>query len=229
LYDLGLGALGVGTNGQGTAQAAGAHPPDALARAHAALLKQTDLQFGFRQVVPPKPPAWLEALLRWLGHVFHFIAPATKYLFWGGVIIGVGAILYFLFWEVAALRLGWRKPAKVRAVALQQEWTPAKARAHTLLEDADRLAAQGRFAEAVHLLLFRSIEDIDARWPNTVRPALTSRDIASHPRLSDAGRGAFSGIAQVVERSFFGGADVGSGDFQTCRDAYAAFALPGFA
>ena len=201
----------------------------AFERAHAALLKQADIQFGFHKVVQPPPPAWLKAFLHWLSGLVQWAAPAFKFIFWGGVAVGAGLILYFLVWELAAMRLGWRKPRRVRAVELQSDWKPTAARARTLLEDADRLAAEGRFEEAVHLILFRSIEDIDARWPNTVRPALTSRDIADHPRLSDRARQTFMGIAHVVERSFFGGADVGAGDFKVCREAYADFALAGAA
>ena len=61
----------------------------------------------------------------------------------------------------------------------------------------------GRYSEAAHLLLFRSIEDIDARRPDLVRPALTSRDIAALPRSPARPRRAFARIAMMVERSLF--------------------------
>jgi len=214
------------TDAGGTAhQAPGT--PGPFESAHASLLKSSDIQFTFHAVVQPPTPAWLKAFAHWLGQTLQWMSPAFKYIFWGGVVIGGLAIAYFLVWELLAMRLGWRKPARVRAVELQSDWKPTAAKARTLLEDADRLAAEGRFEEAVHLILFRSIEDIDARWPNTVRPALTSRDIADHPRLSDAARNTFIGIAQVVEHSFFGGADLGASDFKACREAYADFALAG--
>jgi hypothetical protein len=228
-------ADGSGTTSSVQVAANGAHGPasgapgaasSAFERAHAALLKQSDLQFGFHPVVVPPTPEWLKALAHWIGRVIIAIAPAFKFIFWGGLAIGAGLILYFLIWDLVAMRLGWRRPAKARPVQLQAEWKPTAAKARTLLEDADRLAAEGRYGEAVHILLFRSIEDIDRRWPNTVRPALTSRDIAGDAHLSEAARRTFTGIAEVVERSFFGGAEVGAGDFKACREAYAAFALP---
>jgi len=190
------------------------------------LLKQSDLQFSFKPVVIPQPPEWLKPFLDWLGHVLKAIAPAFKYVFWGGIIIGAIVIAYFLFWEMAAIRFGWRKRGPVRPVQLDQAWTPNAARARTLIEDADRLAAEGRYDAAIHLLLFRSIEDIDQRWPGSVRPALTSRDIADHPRLTEGARRIFAELARVVERSFFAGAPVGEADFRACRQAYSAFALP---
>ena len=208
------------------AQSAVPQTSGAVERAHAALLKQTDIQFSFKRVVTPQPPAWLKAFLDWLGHGLIAIAPAFKYIFWGGVIIGALVIAYFLFWELAAVRFGWRRRKPVRALQLQQAWTPSAAKARTLIEDADRLAREGRYDSAIRLILFRSIEDIDQRWPGSIRPALTSRDIADHPRLTDSARNLFAGIARVVERNVFGGAPVGEADFKTCREAYSNFALP---
>ena len=214
--------------GDSPAAAQGAVQPSlgGVERAHAALMGQSDIQFTFKRIVVPEPPAWLKAFLEALGPALKAIAPAFKYIFWGGVIIGGLIILYFLVWDLAAIRFGWRKRGKVKPVQLQQAWAPTAAKARTLIEDADRLAAEGRYDAAVHLLLFRSIEDIDQRWPGSVRPALTSRDIAAHPRLSDGARRIFADLARVVERSFFGGAPVGEADFRACRQAYAAFALP---
>ena len=40
-----------------------------------------------------------------------------------------------------------------------------------------------------------------------------------------AARSAFTRIAEVVEKSFFGGRPVGAGEFGECRKAYEAFAL----
>ena len=214
--------------GESTAAAQGvaAASPDVVGRAQAALLKQSDIQFDFKPVVIPEPPPWLKKILEAVGHLLMGIAPAFKYIFWGGIIIGAVIILYFLVWELAAIRFGWRRRTRVTPVKLDQAWAPSAAKARTLIEDADRLAAEGRYDDAVHILLFRSIEDIDQRWPGTVAPALTSRDIIDHPRLSDGARRIFADIAQVVERSFFGGAPVGEGDFRACRQAYSAFALP---
>ena len=206
----------------GLTQSAGLSAGD-LARAHDALLRQGDLQFDLSGLQPPpRPPDWLKPLLEFLGS----LAPVFPYIFWGGLIVGGLAILYFILRELVGLRLPRfrRKPGPKPAAA---EWRPTEARARTLLEEADRLAAEGRFDEATHLILLRGIEDIDGRWPNLVRPALTSRDIAAHRGLPDLARQTFGEIARVVERSFFGGARLGPDDFAFCRGAYEAFALPG--
>lgn len=200
----------------------GAAAVDQLARAHARLLQDSSLQFGFPTVPPPPPPpSWLKSLLQFLDG----IAPALQWVFWGGLALALAAVLFFIAREMIQLR--WpsrrRKPAPAPAAP---EWRPEPARARALLEDADRLAQQGRFAEAAHLLLHRSIEDIQGRRPRAIAPALTARDIAGLDSLPPAARGPFGLIAQVVERSFFGGHPVDAAAFADCRGAYEAFAFP---
>lgn len=204
----------------GATQGAGLSDAD-FARAHDALLRQSDLQFTLAAFQQPRPPDWLKPLLELLARM----APAFSYIFWGGLILGALAILYFVLREFAGLRLPRFRPPAKPAPAV--EWRPTEARARTLLEEADRLAAEGRYGEAAHLILFRSIEDIDGQWPNLVRPALTSRDIAAHRGLPERARQTFGEISKVVERSFFGGAELAAEDFAFCRRAYEAFALPG--
>ena len=88
------------------------------------------------------------------------------------------------------------------------------------------IADQGLYAEAAHLLLLRSVQDIEKRQPRAVRISLTTREIAVLEVLPESARPAFSAIGRVVERSLFGGAPVGSSDFADCRQAYEDFALP---
>jgi hypothetical protein len=195
---------------------------DALARAHAALLRDSDLQFSLPAFQEPKVPDWSQALAQ----AIRAIAPIFHYIFYAGLFAGVVAILFFIIREL----IGWRFPGFRRrkpAVLTEPEWRPAPERARVLLEDADGLAAEGRYGEAAHLLLFRSIEDIDGRWPNLVRPALTSRDIAAHRGLPERARQTFGDIARVVERAVFGGRALSAEDFALCRRAYETLALPG--
>lgn len=207
--------------GGGSAASARPVAEDLLARAHAGLLGQSDLQFDFSAFTPPQPPAWLKEL----AELMRAIAPVAKWVFWIGLALGALMILLFIGRELLATRFPSlrRKPK----VLTETGWRPAPGRARTLLEDADRLAAAGRYGEAVRLILFRSIEDIDQRWPGQVAPALTSRDIAGLDILPPAARGTFAGIARVVEKSLFGGRSVDADEFAACRGAYQAFALPG--
>jgi hypothetical protein len=188
-----------------------------LAAAHKALLDTRGLQLDFKAVEPPKPPpGWT----RYLVEAIQFILPVLKYVFWAGLIAGAGLILWMIVAEIADSR-----DPKKRSKAAPVDWRPTEQAARTLLEDADRLAAEGRFAEAIHLLLFRSIEDLSGRRPGLVRPALTSRDIAGLEVLPPDARGAFARIAAAVERSFFAARPVDADDFASCRGDYEAFAF----
>lgn len=189
-----------------------------LARLHAELVAREDLQFDFPPYAPEEPPAWADALVRF----FEAIAPLLKFVFWAGLIVGGLLIAYFAAREVQAT---WTRRKKAREALRPADWAPEPQKAKALLEDADLLAAQGRFDEAVHLLLFRSIDDLAGRRPEAVRPALTSRDIARIEAMPAPARSAFERIAEVVERSFFGGRPVGQGEFSECRKAYEAFAF----
>ena len=80
-----------------------------------------------------------------------------------------------------------------------------------MLGEADALAAEGLYSEAARLLLYRSIEDIDDKRPDLVRPALTSRDIGALSDIPGRPRSAFARIAMMVERSLFARAAAGLG------------------
>lgn len=191
-----------------------------LRAAHQALLKNRELQFDFTTYVPPKPPGWLEALAR----LFEAIAPLLKWVFWAGLAAGAALILFFIAREVIQARLPGRRR---RTAVAPVDWRPEPEKARALLEDADRLAAEGRFDEAAHLLLFRSIDDLVGRRPGVVRPALTSRDIAALDAMPPEPRSAFARIAQAVEASFFGGRRLDAAGFAEARGAYEAFAFTG--
>ena len=208
----------------------GGHAPslDVVRAAHARLLKNHDLQFDFKgKPVPPKldEPEWLKAIGRFIVATFNALYPILVVLFWIGVAVAVAALLYLIGRELMGVRFARRRRAAA-ARATPVDWRPEAWKARALLEDADRLAEQGAFDEAVHLILFRSIDDIEGRRPRTVRPALTSRDIAALEAVPGVARDAFAKIAHVVEASFFGGRSVDRDAFAACRKAYEDFAFP---
>lgn len=192
-----------------------------LAAAHKAMLADKGLQFDFAAPPPPpKPPGWLE----WLAKTFEWLAPLLKWIFWAGLAAIVLLILYFLLRELLGVRFQRRKRRLERAQAA--DWRPDAGRARALLEDADRLAAEGRYDEAAHLLLHRSVDELEGRRPGVVRPALTSRDIAGLAALPPKAKAAFTAIASAVEASFFGARPLDAAAFAECRKAYERFAFP---
>lgn len=188
-----------------------------VAEAHARLRANPDIQFDLPLIAPPKPPpSW-----QWSGEV-----PALGALFWPLVAIGAVLILVLIVRSVQ-FRLRGGGTGEVRAEREVQAWRPEEKAARALLAEADAMAAAGRYDEAARLLLHRSLEDIAARRPKILRPALTSREIARVPALPDAVRGAFAAMAAPVERSLFGGRSLGRDAWEKARAAYGEFALPG--
>ncbi len=188
----------------------------ALDAAQRQLVDDGVVQLALPSNAPPPVPEWWTAFTRWLDRgspYWHYF----KYLLWAALAIGA-VLLALALWRWARARQ-WSRNA-VETVAAQP-WRPAEAQARALLAEADRLAAEARYAEAAHLLLLRSVEQIAARRPEAVRPALTSRDIAKQPGLPDDIRRAFAFIATLVERSLFGGASVDADGWTQCRRIYA--------
>jgi len=186
-----------------------------FAEAHRRLLADRSIQFDLPRSDPAELPAWLVDFVT-------AIWPLLKVTF---LIALAGAALYFLY-LIARRAMGAKWPwGRKRAEDETEAWRPGEAPARQLLGEADALAAQGLYSEAAHLLLFRSIEDIDARRPDLVRPALTSRDIAALPAIPDRPRSAFLAIAMMVEQSLFAARPLAAGDWRDCRSAYEEFAF----
>jgi hypothetical protein len=198
--------------------------PLTIEAAHNSVLADPTIQFQHTtnaMVAPKEPPTWL----RQLADLLADISPFLGYLFWIGLALLGALFAYFIITEVMGVRF-FQKSEPVAKPLPVPEWQPDAKDARDLLAAADALAAEGQYEEAVHLILLRSIEDIDRRRPLVVRPALTTRDIAAIDALPDRARPAFTRIAGAVERTLFGGGRIDRDEFSHCREAYAAFALP---
>src|SRR5438067_9720002 len=216
--------------------------PDRFTQAWQAMRHDSSIQFNLSAPPPPPtPPAWLKAVFEWIGKalepvgrflawLFSFFPDAAyaRFLLWTVIAAGAAALLWALYNRLRhgewTLKLPRRAP--VQDLDEQDEWRPEAAGARSWLEEADALAREGRFAEAIHHLLFRSVEDIANRRPALVRPALTSRELTALPGMPARARDLFASIARLVERSLFGGRSVGEDDWLQAREAYSDLALP---
>jgi hypothetical protein len=191
-----------------------------------------DIQFSpIEPTQPPEPPDWWKDFIEWLGNL---LAPVADFFAALGRLIGVsGQVIMWLFIGIAVLLIGllifrFVSSGSIRrskAPEPEAQWTPDSAEALALLDDADRLAAEGRYDEATHMLLKRSVGQIAAARPGLLEPSSTAREISSMPALSQAARGAFGTIAERVERSLFALRSLSADDWQAARAAYAEFAL----
>ncbi len=185
-----------------------------------------DIQFTNIAPKPPEePPQWWTDFLEWLSDA---LAPAAEGIAaaWPAlrivllVLLAIGILA--LLWVILSPYLeDWRR----RRPKLEEEWRPDQNVARRLLEEADALADKGQFDEAAHLLLFRSIEDIEKRRPDLLRPSNTSREIERFDSLPEKARSMFSVIAGHVERGIFAATPIGEEGWTASRNAYGEFAL----
>lgn len=209
------------------AQIAGSSADTDAAAAWRAVQASGDIQFA--PVPPPPPPApppdWLKAFSEFLKSLFEPVGEALG-MSWPvieKVLIALAALaVLYLAWRLIGPLIGYASRPRAGAPA---EWAPDRDAAIALLEDADRLAAEGRYGEAAHLLLKRSVHHIGAARPDWLLPASTAREIASAPMLPERARRAFGVIATRVERSLFALRELDLADWQAARTAYADFAL----
>jgi len=171
----------------------------------------------------------LEPVGRFLGKIADLFPDAAyaRILLWTVIALGAAALSWALYNRIrhGEWRLTLPRLASADDLEVEEEWVPDSAGARSWLEEADALAGEGRFAEAIHHLLFRSVEDIARRRPALVRPALTSRELAAAQAIPGRARALFASIAQTVERSLFGGRSVAKSDWLEARTAYSDFAL----
>jgi len=183
-----------------TAGSAGAQTPQQVHDVVEQTIQRLDLQTAF--------PRGEEAL-RW-----HFHLPPE--MFWVVVAIAVAILLYLLGDMTAFLRAGsraWR----------QEEPAPGANRVADeikSLEQADELAAAGRFMEAMHVLLLQGLAHMRHRLGQQFSDSLTSREILRSTHLSQAARLALGDVVGRVERTYFGKQPAGLADYMACRESF---------
>lgn len=203
-----------------------------FARDWQALRDNGDIQFApVKLPDAPETPGWLRAI----GEFFEAIMrPLVDALAAAGRLLGMSgqAVMWALIAGAVLLVavLAWRYgvPQMKRQGRRESEatqWSPDAGEALALLEDADRLAAEGRYDEATRLLLKRSVGQINAARPGLLEPSSTAREIAALPALPETARLAFGTIAGRVERSLFALRRLDAEDWLAARAAYADFAL----
>jgi hypothetical protein len=185
-----------------------------------------EIQFSNITPKPPEPPPeWWTDFLEWLSDA---LAPAAEGLVaaWPTlriilIVLLAAGVLTLLWVILSPYWQDWRS----RKPKAEEEWLPDQTAARRLLEEADVLADKGQFDEAAHLLLFRSIEDIEKRRPDLLRPSNTSREIERFDSLPETARAMFAIIAGHVERGIFAATPIGEEGWTASRNAYGEFAL----
>jgi hypothetical protein len=138
----------------------------------------------------------------------------------------LGVIANLVLWAVLALAVAvavaWLV-TRLGGRTLDAEVDPESAPAllDVPLESAQKLAAAGRFAEAIHILLLETLAALSRAAQ--LAPSLTSREILARVPLPPRARDALVGLVLAVEVSRFGGAPAGERDYQACLGRFHAF------
>jgi hypothetical protein len=177
-------------------------PPDAQALAEQAIHRldlQTELlrqpePFGLNLSLPPE-------------------------ILWLVVIVGTGVLLYAFRDMIPILRTG-RGGVWAEEEAGGPDIGPRAP--EVTLEAADDLAAQGRFVEAMHVLLLQAFAEIRRRLDEEFADSMTSREILRSNRLSDDLRRPLREVVSRVEWTYFGAHPAAHPDYLACRSSFSA-------
>jgi len=143
-------------------------------------------------------------------------------LMWGMVIV-IGVLLVFWFGSELSKYGGDAELPPIDESRARMQ-AAADAIIDRPLGDADELARRGEFAEAIHTLLLRTLQELARSAAVRVAPATTSREILARvPLLADA-RTALAGLITAVEITHFGDEPANDGDYDRCRQQFHVFA-----
>jgi len=163
-------------------------------------IRRLDLQTEFPRESPPPD--------------LHFNLPPET--IWVVVAIAVGILLYALrdlipFWRSGSGN-AWA----------QEEPAPdgRPGDQAVILEEADELAAAGRFVEAMHVLLLQGLAHMRHRLDQQFSDSLTSREILYSTTLPEAARAALRDVVNRVELTYFGKRPAALADYSACRESF---------
>ncbi|MFT4089082.1 MAG: hypothetical protein QM645_00025 [Asticcacaulis sp.] len=164
---------------------------------------------------------FFRTILEFLWKILEPLGPALPWV--AGIVVFVLLVLLASPLVRALIRSRFEKLFQRDHLLPETPWRPTAEAAAALLDEIEALAAQGRYDEAVHLLLHRSVADLNAFRPDLVRKHFSARDISAHPLLPEDARPAFREITRWSEKSYFAGQPVGLEGYEACRQAYVDF------
>jgi hypothetical protein len=138
---------------------------------------------------------------------------------WLSIIAFAGAVLFVIFSAYRAwrnLRLTPRRTDRNGTAVSDGRGPDHPIPAISRLADAEGLARDGAFAEAIHALLLAVVDAMRQRADQAVMPALTARELVHLVTLDDAGRSDFAGLVARSERGHFGGRPADRSAFDDC-------------
>ena len=146
------------------------------------------------------------------------------------LVVALCIVAYHLYGTYAfGGRLSKKKVDQPLQVATQPIMRPAGDAPLPDLDEIERLARSGAFAEAIHLMLLRALEALRHRLGTSWAKSLTSREIARRSELAPTDRSALKMLVGAVEISKFGGKSANEQIYRACLDQYRLIGESGMA
>jgi hypothetical protein len=172
----------------------------------------------------PQFPSSSARLPEVVGPVIGAGAALTRIVF---MVVAVAVVVLILAWLVQTLsqRMARGRESAEDEAEVKVKGEDSGPQRELDVEDATRLAAEGRYGEAIHALLLAAIHHFSARARLTVQPSRTSRELARLLPLSGDSRAKFNELVLAVERTLFGGEPAGPEDYQRSLERFRALVL----
>jgi len=161
---------------------------------------------------PTEPPQTSRLNLPIPGNVF-------LYLLMGTLGIALCIVIYHLVRTYAPNRAGGKRADQPIDLAARAMTMPGEENLPEL-DEIERLAMAGFYAEAIHLMLLRALEALRRRLGTSWAKSLTSREIARRSELGPTDRRALKMLVGAVEISRFGGQSANEQVYRACLDQY---------
>jgi hypothetical protein len=146
----------------------------------------------------------------------------SRVLLWLAVICGAATLAYYIRGILPAGGLArpsaWDDPSDPAALRRLQDGRSAAQ------VTADDLAQEGRYVEAMHVLLLQALDEMRNRLDQRFADSLTSREIMRRANVPADAKTALRDIIGWVERAYFGAQLAAAGDYAACRRSFVAFA-----
>lgn len=184
----------------------------ALKRSVASLKLQTEIPSG-QELMPPTPGknSPLSSL--------NFSPSMARWLFWTSVLAVVLVVVFNVNGNLWSFSRSRRLSREENAAAPS---AGAAARMVQARSEAEVLARNASYAEAMHVLLLQSVNELRLRLDTPISAALTSREILLGLGLSARLRENFADIVGRVEISYFGPHEPAEEDYLACRKSFEA-------
>jgi hypothetical protein len=144
--------------------------------------------------------------------------PIPPFVIWA--VLGASG-LFLLYYIGRELAQSWRRSSQDEPLAAAAAGVlSASPSAEAAVEAAEALAREGRFVEAMHVLLLKGLADLRTRLDIQIAESLTSREILRRVSLTESGRAALRDIVARVEWTYFGENPAEAADYAICRNRF---------